>query len=174
MNIVKKYLDLTGQSQKALTNELKKINKNYDKFLISKMANGVIEPNQEITNYLEAKIKVVATNFKGDKKQNRVIIPIDNKNRLKTKIETQIFELLPMSRKDLVKTTGLRDESVRQTINIMRDNGIRIISKNGVYKVAESDEEFMDYKNRYLSYAFTMLKRWNAMENNNEGQMSYE
>jgi len=80
----------------------------------------------------------------------------------------------PVTRAELCRITGIRDNMVREIIGTLRDNGYRIVGSASTkgYYLARSEKQYKAFREEYLKKGLTFLNRIKAMDGYTEGQVS--
>jgi transcriptional regulator with XRE-family HTH domain len=174
---VKEYREALNMTQTELAEEMSKDIPSMSRPIISLIENGVVEPTQEVIEWLE---KVCIQRFNARKSESNIIRQSDPKNALIGDLEHRVYNRLEslkdgerVTRSELCRLCNTSDRIVRRTIEDMRAKGIRIASGGGMagYFLAKTESEYKHFEVEYLSRAFTALKTASAMRSNINGQM---
>ena len=81
----------------------------------------------------------------------------------------------PITRREIRLQTGYSDRDIRQGIRDLRLQGMRIVtSDNGGYYIAESEEDYLPFRNAMVSRVVKIMEVVNAMDRNLNGQVVLE
>lgn len=94
------------------------------------------------------------------------------KNAIYRKLQSHNKER-PMSRYAVAKELNVNERTVRETINALRKDGIRVCSdSNGHgYWIAKSEEEYKRFRAEYVSRAVKIFETVGRMDASTEGQI---
>lgn len=80
----------------------------------------------------------------------------------------------PITRKEIRLRTGYNDRDIRQAVRDLRLKGMRIVTAdNGGYYLAESEAEYLPFRNAMMSRVVKILEVVGAMDRNLNGQVRW-
>lgn len=112
------------------------------------------------------------------KTENKATASMTDKNRLKTDLEAEVYEMLEKYERTSMKEFGsifnLSTREVRKLIEGMRRKGIRIGSDHRGYYLCNNEKEFQTFLKSYTAQAKSILSIAQAMKGNNNGQIYFD
>lgn len=86
-----------------------------------------------------------------------------------------ILNKSPITRQEIRLLTGYNDRDIRQGIRDLRLQGMRIVTAdNGGYFIAESEKDYLPFRNAMVSRVVKIMEVVNAMDKNLNGQVILE
>lgn len=176
MNLVRMYRESMGLSQKELADLLQM--PGVDRETISKMESGYVEPTQEM---LEALKNGCAQTCGKLLEVDSVTIPHSVDEILRASVPAALIyracyratEFRPVSRHELMETTGLSGRAVREIISQLRMAGARIGASSGNrgYWLCKDLDSYLRLRREYLCRIHTFASIVHAMDQCLPGQV---
>ena len=185
MNALQQYRQSQGLTQAQLAYMLKKdLGMPYSAPLISRIERGVVSMPQNVEQYIAFKIAEKPFTNRSDarKADEWTNTPCSEIKSLKSANLRIAYLLLksasrvrPISRSDLAKELRTSDREARRLVEELRSKGFRIASdsRHYGYWLCKTDEEYKEFRARYASSAYKILKNLSAMDAKTEGQIEW-
>lgn len=169
-----------GLTQEEMVQELKPVCPGLDVSLLSKIENGICEPNREVIEYAE---KQFANSFKAGLDEDKAIMPRELLMLLKQPFYRSLYTALqkgsrekPVTKREICKITGHSDRRVRGGVANLRNAGLPVmsLSTHCGYWLAKHESEERELINEYRHRAYELLRTASALQHSSIGQMEIE
>ena len=177
-NVIKNYRMAKGLTQRELAEEMSKDFPYVDTSLISKFENEVCLPTEAVREWTCKRIN----DLLAERNQSKGMIYHSqeklSKNGDFSPLARNVFELIKsadgrITREELTRKTGANDRMVREAIEELRSNKIRIGSGGGAsgYFICKTESEYKRFIPEYTSRAYKIIRNKEAMDSYTEGQI---